>query len=92
MPGSGLADELGSLATAGTGEQAAEAGDILVVAIPLKAYEGVPVKPLAGKVVIDANNYYPQRDGHIADLDDGTLTSSGFPRDRALTRRRARPG
>ena len=73
-----LVDDLGPLATACTGEQAAEAGDIVVVSIPLKAYESVPVKPLAGKVVIDTNNYYPQRDGHIADLDNGSLTSSGL--------------
>ena len=42
----------------------------MVVTIPLKAYRDVPVEPLAGKIVIDTNNYYPQRDGHIAELDD----------------------
>jgi predicted dinucleotide-binding enzyme len=36
----------------------------------------VPVEPLRGKVVIDTNNYYPQRDGHMAELDDGSTTSS----------------
>jgi predicted dinucleotide-binding enzyme len=71
-----LADELGPLARAATGEQAAEAGDIVVVTIPLKAYASVPAKPLAGKVVIDTMNYYPQRDGQIADLDTGSATSS----------------
>jgi predicted dinucleotide-binding enzyme len=75
---SDLVAELGPLATAGTGEQAAEAGDIVVVSIPLKAYPSVPVKPLAGKTVIDTNNYYPERDGHFAQLDDGALTSSGL--------------
>jgi 8-hydroxy-5-deazaflavin:NADPH oxidoreductase len=73
-----LVAELGPLATAGTGARAAEAGDIVVVAIPLKAYLSVPVKPLAGKTVIDTNNYYPERDGHFAQLDDGSLTSSGL--------------
>ena len=48
----------------------------MVVTVPLKAYRQVPVEPHAGKVVIDTNNYYPQRDGHIAELDDGTATSS----------------
>jgi predicted dinucleotide-binding enzyme len=38
----------------------------------------MPVEPLAGKVVIDTNNYYPERDGHIAALDDGSATSSGL--------------
>jgi predicted dinucleotide-binding enzyme len=71
-----LADELGPLARAGTGAQAAAAGEIVVVAIPLKAYRSVPAEPLAGKVVIDTTNYYPQRDGQITDLDDGLVTSS----------------
>lgn len=26
--------------------------------------------PLAGKVVLDTMNYYPERDGHVAELDD----------------------
>jgi predicted dinucleotide-binding enzyme len=73
-----LVDELGPLARAGTGEQAAEAGDIVVVTIPLKAYPSVPVRALAGKVVIDTMNYYPQRDGHIPELDDGSVTGSGL--------------
>jgi 8-hydroxy-5-deazaflavin:NADPH oxidoreductase len=73
-----LVAELGPLASAGTTEQAAEAGDIVVVSIPLKAYRSVPAGPLAGKVVIDTNNYYPERDGHFAALDDGSLTSSGL--------------
>ena len=71
-----LAAEIGPLATAATAEQAAEQGDIVVVAVPLRAYRDVPAGPLAGKTVIDANNYYPQRDGHIADLDSGAATSS----------------
>jgi predicted dinucleotide-binding enzyme len=72
----GLVEELGSLASAGTSAEAAAAGDIVVVTIPLKAYREVPVRPLVGKVVIDTNNYYPQRDGHIAELDSGSSTSS----------------
>jgi len=73
-----LAAELGPLATAATAEQAAEAGDIVVVSIPVKAFGEVPAKPLAGKPVLDTGNYYPQRDGHIAELDTGALTSSGL--------------
>ena len=71
-----LVGELGPLALAGTGEEAAAAGDIVVVTIPLKAYRSVPAGPLAGRVVIDTTNYYPQRDGQIADLDSGLATSS----------------
>lgn len=71
-----LVDQLGPHARAATAAEAATAGDIVVVTIPLKAYREVPVAPLRGKVVIDTNNYYPQRDGHIAELDDRSTTSS----------------
>lgn len=71
-----LVSELGPRAHAGTTEQAAAAGDLVVVAIPLKAIGDVPVEPLVGKVVIDSNNYYPRRDGNISALDDDSLTSS----------------
>jgi len=71
-----LVTELGPHARAATALEAARSGDIVVVTIPLKAYQSVPVEPLAGKVVIDTNNYYPQRDGQIPALDDGSTTSS----------------
>src|SRR3954469_25767887 len=73
---SGLVAELGPKARAGTSEDAARAGDIVVVTVPLKNYRQVPVEPLAGKIVIDTNNYYPQRDGRIPELDDESTTSS----------------
>jgi 8-hydroxy-5-deazaflavin:NADPH oxidoreductase len=71
-----LVAELGSGARAATAEEAAAAGDLVVVTVPLKAYRQVPVEPLRGKVVIDTNNYYPDRDGHIAELDDESTTTS----------------
>ena len=71
-----LASQLGPLARAGTGQEAAEGGDLVVVTIPLRAFQQVPAGPLAGKVVIDTCNYYPQRDGQFPELDSGTLTSS----------------
>ena len=71
-----LVAELGPRARAATAAEAAEAGEVVVVTIPLKAYREVPVEPLRGKVVIDTNNYYPQRDGHIAELDDESTTVS----------------
>ena len=67
-----LVTELGSQARAASVDDAARLGDIVVVTIPLRAYRSVPVEPLAGKIVIDTNNYYPQRDGHIAELDAET--------------------
>ena len=71
-----LVDQLGPRARAATAAEAAAAGDVVVVAVPLKAYRQVPVEPLRGKVVIDTNNYYPDRDGHIAGLDDESTTTS----------------
>jgi predicted dinucleotide-binding enzyme len=71
-----LVAELGAHARAATVVEAANAGDIVVVAIPLKHYRTVPVEPLGGKVVIDANNYYPQRDGRIPELDNESTTTS----------------
>ena len=71
-----LIAELGSKARAGTPLEAATAGEIVVVTIPLKNYRDVPVEPLAGKIVIDTNNYYPQRDGHISELDNESTTTS----------------
>src|SRR6476659_8671845 len=73
---SALVAELGPRARAATAAEAASAGDVVVVTIPLKNYRQVPVAPLAGKVVIDTNNYYPQRDGHIPELDNESTTSS----------------
>jgi predicted dinucleotide-binding enzyme len=73
---SDLVAELGLGATAATSQGAAEARDLAVVTIPLKNYGDVPVGPLAGKIVIDTNNYYPQRDGHIAELDDESTTTA----------------
>jgi len=71
-----LVQELGPRARAGTAEQAAGTGDIVVVTIPLRNIGDVPVEPLAGKIVIDTDNYYPQRDGHIPELDNEMATTS----------------
>ena len=71
-----LVDELGPRARAATTAQVAEAGDIVVVTIPLKNIGDVPVAALAGKIVVDTNNYYPERDGHIRELDEERTTTS----------------
>jgi 8-hydroxy-5-deazaflavin:NADPH oxidoreductase len=73
---SALVAELGPRARAATPADAAKAGDIVVVTIPLKNYRSVPVAPLVGKIVIDTNNYYPERDGHIPELDNETTTTA----------------
>jgi 8-hydroxy-5-deazaflavin:NADPH oxidoreductase len=68
--------ELGERARATTPEEAARAGDWVVVSVPLSAYRKLPAAALAGKVVLDTINYYPTRDGHIEVLDLGKTTTS----------------
>ena len=75
---SDLVAQLGPKARAATATQAATEGDLVVVTVPLGRIESVPAQPLAGKVVIDTCNYYPQRDGAIAALDENRTTTSGL--------------
>ncbi|WP_345432591.1 NADPH-dependent F420 reductase [Actinoallomurus vinaceus] len=73
-----LVTDLGEHARAATPAEAAAAGDLVVATVPLNAYDRLPAAALAGKTVIDTMNYYPERDGRIAELDAGTLTSSAL--------------
>lgn len=73
-----LVAELGPRARAATPAEAAAAGDFAVVTVPLKSIGDIPVEPLSGKIVIDTNNYYWERDGHIPALDNGEATTSGL--------------
>jgi predicted dinucleotide-binding enzyme len=82
-----LVAELGAHARAGTPEEAAKEGDLVVVTIPFKSVREVPVEPLAGKVVIDTNNYYFERDGHFPDIDEGRTTPSELLADHLGTAR-----
>ena len=77
----GLVAELGPKVTAATAEEAAAAADVAVVTVPLKALKDVPVEPLAGKIVLDTNNYYFERDGHFDALDRGETTTSQLLQD-----------
>lgn len=79
---SDLVRELGPKARAATVEEAARIGDVVVVSIPLKAIDRVPAAPLAGKIVIDTNNYYPQRDGRFPELDAEQKTTSELLQER----------
>jgi len=74
----GLVAELGPRTRPATVEEAAAAGDIVLVSLPVRAYTEVPAALLAGKLVMDSGNYYPERDGQIAELDDGTFFDSQY--------------
>ena len=71
-----LVAELGKRAHAMTPAQAAAFGDIVVVSIPFGNYKDIPADALDAKTVVDTNNYYPDRDGHFAELDADRITSS----------------
>src|SRR4051794_15938538 len=71
-----LVGELGEHAQAASVADAASFGDVVLVAIPFGRYAELPAPALAGRVVVDATNYYPGRDGTIAELEDDGTTSS----------------
>jgi len=72
-----LVRDLGEHARAATTAEAAAAGDLVVVTIPFRAVNELPVEPFVGKIVMDTNNYYPQRDGVFDEIESGAMTVSG---------------
>jgi predicted dinucleotide-binding enzyme len=70
-----LVARLGPNAHAATVTEAAEFGDIVVEAIPFGRYADLPASVLKGKILVNAGNYYPDRDG-VIDLKG--LTQSEF--------------
>ncbi|QFR01617.1 hypothetical protein F9278_41675 [Streptomyces phaeolivaceus] len=71
-----LVAELGPRTRAATPPEAARVSDMVAVAVPLNAYDRLPVRELAGRTVIDLMNYHPDRHGRIAALESGELTPS----------------
>jgi 8-hydroxy-5-deazaflavin:NADPH oxidoreductase len=63
--------------TAATVEQAARAQDAVIIAVPEAAVPRLPRDILAASsaVVVDTGNYYPSRDGRIAEIDGGMTDS-----------------
>jgi predicted dinucleotide-binding enzyme/DNA-binding transcriptional MerR regulator len=67
--------ELADRLTKSTADEVIEKSDLVVIAIPVGAYTRIPAMP-EGKILIDAGNYYPARDGVIPALESGGITSS----------------
>lgn len=72
-----VAKETGAIATAV--RDVVRDVDVVVISIPMKSVADLPkdlFDELAENVVIiDTNNYYPMRDGRIAELDNGKIES-----------------
>jgi 8-hydroxy-5-deazaflavin:NADPH oxidoreductase len=72
-----LAAETG--ATPVTVKDAARSGDVVIVTIPVKNIAKLPrdlfANVPASVVVVDTGNYYPQRDGHIPEIESGMTES-----------------
>jgi predicted dinucleotide-binding enzyme len=60
-------------ATAATVEQAARAQDVVIISVPETAAPQLPrdILVATSAVVVDTGNYYPSRDGRIAEIDGG---------------------
>lgn len=71
-----LVGEIGERATGATAAGAAEAGEVVIVAVPFRRFRDLPAAELAGKIVVDANNYYPGPETRFPELDGGSTTSS----------------
>ncbi|UQN28620.1 NADPH-dependent F420 reductase [Brachybacterium kimchii] len=69
-----LAQDIGSHVRAGTTAEAA-ASDIVVLTVPLLTLTSLDPELLAGRIVVDTMNHYPERDGKIPALDSGATTS-----------------
>jgi predicted dinucleotide-binding enzyme len=69
-----LVAELGSAARAASAAEAAAAADFAIISFPYKRHNELPVEELAGKIVLDTNNYMAWRDGNFPEVDSGRKT------------------
>jgi predicted dinucleotide-binding enzyme len=65
-------------AEAATVQAVVEQSDIVILAIPLNKYKQLPIDLFTHKIVIDAMNYWPPTEGHIAEFDDDRTSSSEY--------------
>ena len=77
----GLVEEIGPGVRAGTVEEAAGFGEVVMEAIPFGRYGELPAERLSGKIFITASNYYPGRDGEVelGGLASGELIQKHLP-------------
>lgn len=63
-------------ALAVTAAEAVEASDLVIIAVPLARHRSLPFEGFAGKIVIDAMNYWPPVDGVLEDFERSGLSTS----------------
>jgi predicted dinucleotide-binding enzyme len=66
--------QIGPSARAAYVEEAAGQGDLVIEAIPFGHYGSLPPHALAGKTLVTASNYYPDRDGPVEGADTRPTT------------------
>lgn len=71
-----IAEEIGC--SVGTSADAAAFGELVIVTVPFNRLFEIHPSLLEGKIVVDTNNYYPDRDGKFAELDDLRTTTSAM--------------
>lgn len=74
-----VVDVMSPRAVAKSAVDVAHEADIVILAIPLGKYRTLPAAHLAGKIVIDAMNYWPTVDGTIAEFEDNPVSSMIIP-------------
>jgi predicted dinucleotide-binding enzyme len=62
--------------TPATAADAMEASSLIVASVPFKNYKDLSADALAGKIVIDTLNYYPERDGIMSEVKTESITES----------------
>jgi predicted dinucleotide-binding enzyme len=65
-------------AVAMTVNDVAQKSDIIILAMPLNKYSALDPEWLAGKIVIDAMNYWPPTEGRIPEFMNEQVTSSQY--------------
>jgi predicted dinucleotide-binding enzyme len=86
----GLVEELGPQARAARPAEAAAAGDFVIIAYPYRPGDNLPVEELAGKIVLDTNNYMAWRDGNFPEIDSGRKTEHELRQEQLPTSRIAK--